>query len=414
MTVDFLVIGGGAAGMMAAHTAALYGMSVLLLEKNEETGKKLRITGKGRCNLTNDCDVPTLIAHIPTNGRFLYSAASQFSPSDTMRYFETYGLPVKTERGNRVFPVSDSAWDVCRVFAQNLKDCGVQVLHETVSELLVEQGRAAGVRCKSGKTFLASHVLIATGGLSYPGTGSTGDGYALAKSVGHTIVSTRPSLVPLVTEERWPSEAMGLSLRNVILTLYDTVKKTTLFSEQGEMLFTHFGVSGPLVLSASAHIRPMEPDRYQLFVDLKPALSEKQLDARLLRDFSANSNRDFGNSLGALLPRKLIGAVVRLSGIPHDCKVHQITHEQRQGLVALLKKLPMTVRDFRPIEEAIVTSGGVDVREVSPKTMESKLLPGLYFAGEVLDLDAYTGGFNLQIAFSTAYAAAVAASGFGG
>ena len=411
MTADFLVIGGGPAGMMAAHTAALYGLSVVLLEKNGETGKKLRITGKGRCNVTNNCDVNTLIQQIPTNGRFLYGAANRFSPADTMRYFESYGLPLKTERGNRVFPVSDSARDVCRVFAQNLKDCGVTVLQETAAELLLEDGRLSGVRCKSGRTVEARRVLIATGGLSYPGTGSTGDGYALAQAVGHTIVPCRPSLVPLVVEEAWPSEAMGLSLKNVTLTLWDAKKKTALFAEQGEMLFTHFGVSGPLVLSASAHIRPMEPDRYRLFVDLKPALSEKQLDARLLRDFAANSNRDFGNSLGALLPRKLIAPVVRLSGIPYEQKVHQITHEQRAALVALLKKLPMTVADFRPIEEAIITSGGVSVKEVSPKTMESKLLPGLYFAGEVLDLDAYTGGFNLQIAFSTAYSAALAAAG---
>lgn len=411
MTADFLVIGGGPAGMMAAHTAALYGLSVVLLEKNGETGKKLRITGKGRCNVTNNCDVNTLIQQIPTNGRFLYGAANRFSPADTMRYFESYGLPLKTERGNRVFPVSDSARDVCRVFAQNLKDCGVTVLQETAAELLLEDGRLSGVRCKSGRTVEARRVLIATGGLSYPGTGSTGDGYALAQAVGHTIVPCRPSLVPLVVEETWPGEAMGLSLKNVTLTLWDAKRKAVLFAEQGEMLFTHFGVSGPLVLSASAHIRPMEPDRYRLLVDLKPALSEKQLDARLLRDFAANSNRDFGNSLGALLPRKLIAPVVRLSGIPYGQKVHQITHEQRAALVALLKKLPMTVADFRPIEEAIITSGGVSVKEVSPKTMESRLLPGLYFAGEVLDLDAYTGGFNLQIAFSTAYSAALAAAG---
>jgi len=411
MSVDLLIIGGGAAGLMAAHMAALYGLSVVVLEKNEMIGKKLLITGKGRCNMTNHCDVNTLIANIPTNGRFLYSAANRFSPEDTIRYFESYGLPVKTERGNRVFPQSDQARDVCRVFERNLIDCGVSVRKETVTDLWIEEGSIRGVWCKSGKQLEASNVLIATGGMSYPGTGSTGDGYRFAESAGHTIVPPRPSLVPLVTEEKWPAEAMGLSLKNVTLSLYDAKKKTVLFEELGEMLFTHFGVSGPLVLSASAHIRPFETDRYQLFVDLKPGLDEKQLDARLLRDFAAQSNKDFGNSLGGLLPRKLIPSIIRLSGIPYGTKVHQITHEQRLGLVALLKKLPMTVRDFRPIEEAIITSGGVSVKEVSPKTMESKLVKGLYFAGEVLDLDAYTGGFNLQIAFSTAYAAAMAIAG---
>lgn len=407
MRYDVIVVGGGPAGMMAAHTAALYGRQVLLLERNSRLGKKLLITGKGRCNVTNNCDVNTLIANLTANERFLYSAANQFSPEDVMAYFESAGLPLKTERGNRVFPVSDRAADVEAVLERNLEQCGVTVKTGRVDSLLLEEGRLQGVSC-GGTAYLADQVIVATGGKSYPGTGSTGDGYRLAEQAGHRIVEPKPSLVPVITQETWCREAQGLSLKNVTLTLSHRETGKVLFEELGEMLFTHFGISGPLVLSASAHMREKEKGVYRLSIDLKPGLSPKQLDQRLLRDFSANVNRDFGNSLGALLPRKLIPIVVRLSGIPYETKVNQITREMRQHLCTLIKGLELTPAGFRPIEEAIITSGGVDVREVNPKTMESKLLPGLYFAGEVLDLDAYTGGFNLQIAFSTGYAAGAA------
>ncbi|MGI5958031.1 MAG: NAD(P)/FAD-dependent oxidoreductase [Massiliimalia sp.] len=404
MKYDVIVVGGGPAGMMAAHTAALYGKQVLLLERNQKLGKKLLITGKGRCNVTNHCDVNTLISNITANGRFLYSAANGFTPEDVIAYFENAGLPLKTERGNRVFPVSDRAGDVAAVLEQNLRQTGVVVETDRVQELLLEQGKVLGVKGESNQ-YLASNVIVATGGKSYPGTGSTGDGYGLAQQAGHKLVEPNPSLVPVITKETWCKEAQGLSLKNVTLTLTEKKNHKVLFQELGEMLFTHFGVSGPLVLSASAHMRDADKSQYQLSIDLKPGLDFKQLDHRLLRDFAANVNRDFGNSLGALLPRKLIPIIVRLSGIPYETKVNQITREMRQHLCELIKNLPLTPAAFRPIQEAIVTAGGVDVSQVNPKTMESKLVSGLYFVGEVLDLDAYTGGFNLQIAFSTGYAA---------
>ncbi len=405
MNEKIIVVGGGPAGMMAAHTAALYGAEVLLLEKNSRLGRKLLITGKGRCNITNHCDVNTFIQNITTNGRFLYGAASRFSPEDAIAYFENSGLPVKTERGNRVFPQSDRAYDVEAAMERNLRACGVEIKRETVTEIAAEDGRAAKVVCESGAEYPAKAVILATGGVSYPLTGSTGDGYRFAKELGHHIIPPKASLIPIVTEEEWCKKAQGLSLKNVRLTLVDRKEEKVLYEELGEMLFTHFGVSGPMVLSASAHIRGLEPHRYQLLIDLKPGLDEQQLDARLLRDFKENQNKDFSNSLGALLPRKLIPIVIRLSGIPFDQKVNQITREMRLKLLNVLKGLRLTVKEFRPVEEAIVTSGGVDVKEVNPKTMESKLVSGLYFAGELLDLDAYTGGFNLQIAFSTGYVA---------
>jgi predicted Rossmann fold flavoprotein len=405
-----LVIGGGAAGLMAAHTAALYGASVTLFDKNERLGRKLLITGKGRCNITNNCDVNTFIANVTTNSRFLYSAANHFTPQDTMRYFESAGLSLKTERGNRVFPASDRAYDVEAVLEQNVRDSGVQIVTACVSAILSEQGSVTGVCCTDGKQYPADAVIVATGGKSYPLTGSTGDGYRFAAELGHDIVAPQPSLVPLITEENWCKKAQGLSLKNVTLTLTDTQTGKELYHELGEMLFTHFGVSGPLVLSASAHIRTMQKNRFKLSIDLKPGLTEKQLDARILRDFAANSNKDFANSLGALLPRKIIPIIIRLSEIPFDIKVNQITKEMRQKLCTVIKHLELTVSDFRPIEEAIITSGGVSVKQVNPKTMESKLVQGLFFAGEVLDLDAYTGGFNLQIAFSTGYMAGMSAA----
>lgn len=405
-----IVIGGGAAGMMAAHTAAIYGAEVLLLDKNSRLGKKILITGKGRCNVTNNCDVNTLIQNVTANGRFLYSAANQFSPEDTMAYFENSGVSLKTERGNRVFPASDRAADIARAMERNMRSCGVTVQEGTVSKILMEDGVVTGVRCVDGTSYAATQVIVATGGLSYPLTGSTGDGYLFAEQAGHHLVSPRASLIPIITEEDWCKKAQGLSLKNVTLTLTDTKEQKVLYEELGEMLFTHFGVSGPLVLSASAHIRTMEAKRYQISIDLKPGLTEQQLDARILRDFSENSNKDFSNSLGALLPKKIIPIVIRLSKIPFEMKVNQITREMRQTLCSVIKGLSLTVKDFRPVEEAIVTAGGVDVKEINPKTLESKLVSGLYFAGEVLDLDAYTGGFNLQIAFSTGYAAGMDAA----
>lgn len=405
-----LVIGGGAAGLMAAHTAALYGASVTLFDKNERLGRKLLITGKGRCNITNNCDVNTFIANVTTNSRFLYSAANHFTPQDTMRYFESAGLSLKTERGNRVFPASDRAYDVEAVLEQNVRDSGVQIVTVCVSAILSEQGSVTGVCCTDGKQYPADAVIVATGGKSYPLTGSTGDGYRFAAELGHNIVAPQPSLVPLITEDDWCKKAQGLSLKNVTLTLTDAQTGKELYHELGEMLFTHFGVSGPLVLSASAHIRTMQKNRFKLSIDLKPGLTEKQLDTRILRDFAVNSNKDFANSLGALLPRKIIPIIIRLSEIPFDIKVNQITKEMRQKLCTVIKHLELTVSDFRPIEEAIITSGGVSVKQVNPKTMESKLVQGLFFAGEVLDLDAYTGGFNLQIAFSTGYMAGMSAA----
>ena len=389
---------------MAAVQAARFGKSVLLFEKNENIGRKLRITGKGRCNVTNDSPAEEHLRNIPVNPRFMYSAFSMFGAEETKSFFEELGVPLKTERGNRVFPVSDNAEDIVAAFGRELKRLGVKIIHRRVSSLIIEDGACAGVKA-GGEEFRSGSVLIACGGKSYPNTGSTGDGYTLAQSAGHTVTELKPSLVPLVSPDKYCAEMMGLSLRNVTLSLYDGDKRT--FSELGEMLFTHFGVSGPLVLSASSHIRDMEPGRYRLVIDLKPGLTPEQLDARIQRDFAENLNRDFINGIRKLLPAKLIPVIVRLSGIAPEQKVNGITREQRRKLGELIKAFPVRISGFRPIDEAIVTSGGVSVKEIDPRTMESKLCPGLYFAGEVIDVDAYTGGFNLQIAFSTAYAAAI-------
>ncbi|MBR4361669.1 MAG: NAD(P)/FAD-dependent oxidoreductase [Ruminococcus sp.] len=401
---DTIIIGGGAAGCMAAVQAARFGKSVLLFEKNENIGRKLRITGKGRCNVTNDSPAEEHLRNIPVNPRFMYSAFSMFGAEETKSFFEELGVPLKTERGNRVFPVSDNAEDIVAAFGRELKRLGVKIIHRRVSSLIIEDGACAGVKA-GGEEFRSGSVLIACGGKSYPNTGSTGDGYTLAESAGHTVTELKPSLVPLVSSDKYCAEMMGLSLRNVTLSLYDGDKR--IFSELGEMLFTHFGVSGPLVLSASSHIRDMEPGRYRLVIDLKPGLTPEQLDARIQRDFAENLNRDFINGIRKLLPAKLIPVIVRLSGIAPEQKVNGITREQRRRLGELIKAFPVRISGFRPIDEAIVTSGGVSVKEIDPRTMESKLCPGLYFAGEVIDVDAYTGGFNLQIAFSTAYAAAI-------
>ncbi len=405
---DCIVIGGGAAGLLAAFTAAERGRRVLILEKGDRCGRKLAITGKGRCNVTNNCSREDFFENIPTNPRFLYSAYSRFDCRDCMEFFESRGIPLKTERGNRVFPVSDKAEDIVHALEKACRDAGVTVLYKRrADKILTEDGSVTGVQSGyrnacGDEIFRAESVLIATGGKSYPGTGSEGDGYRLAEELGHTVVPVKPSLVPLTAEEGYCAEMMGLSLKNVGLSLTDTKSGKTLFKEQGEMLFTHFGVSGPMVLSASSRIREMERGRYKLHIDMKPALDEAALDKRLLRDFSEIPNRLFGNSLSKLLPAKMIPIVVRLSGINGEKQVNGVTKEERTALVKLLKSFPVTVRGFRPISEAIITSGGVDVKEVSPKTMESKLVRGLFFAGEVLDVDGYTGGFNLQIAFCTA------------
>lgn len=401
---DVIIIGGGAAGCMAAVQAARLGKSVIVFEKNDRLGRKLRITGKGRCNVTNNSPVEVHLNNIPVNSRFLYSSFAGFDSADVMNFFEELGVPLKTERGNRVFPVSDKADDIADALAYEMKNLGVKIINKRVSALIIEENVCVGV-IAGKEEFRSASTLIACGGKSYPNTGSTGDGYTLAKSAGHTVTELKPSLVPLISPDKYCAEMMGLSLRNVTLRLYDG--KKLIFSELGEMLFTHFGVSGPLVLSASSHIRDMTPNRYHLEIDLKPALSPEQLDVRIRRDFAENLNRDFINGIRKLLPAKLIPVAVKLSGIAPETKINSITKEQRHKFCELIKNFPVRISGFRPIEEAIITSGGVSVKEINPGTMESKLVPGLFFAGEVIDTDAYTGGFNLQIAFSTAYSAAI-------
>ena len=389
---------------MAAVQAARLGKSVIVFEKNERLGRKLRITGKGRCNVTNNSPVEVHLNNIPVNSRFLYSSFAGFDSADVMNFFEELGVPLKTERGNRVFPVSDKADDIADALAYEMKNLGVKIINKRVSALIIEENICVGV-IAGKEEFRSASTLIACGGKSYPNTGSTGDGYTLAESVGHTVTELKPSLVPLKSPDKYCAEMMGLSLRNVTLKLYDG--KKLIFSELGEMLFTHFGVSGPLVLSASSHIRDMIPNRYHLEIDLKPALSPEQLDARIQRNFAENLNRDFINGIRKLLPAKLIPVAVKLSGIAPETKINSITKEQRHKFGGLIKNFPVRISGFRPIDEAIITSGGVSVKEINPRTMESKLVPGLFFAGEVIDTDAYTGGFNLQIAFSTAYSAAL-------
>ena len=409
MAVTVAVIGGGAAGLMAAIHAARLGADVTVFEKNERCGRKLRITGKGRCNVTNHCTRDVFFANVTGNARFLFSAWDRFSAEDTEAFFEELGVPLKVERGNRVFPVSDKATDIVDALVRECRRTGVNIVCATVAELLVEGGRVRGVRTSRGEMQFDA-VIVATGGVSYPLTGSTGDGYRFATAVGHTVVTPTASLVPLVEDGNFCAGVQGLSLRNVRLSVHDAVKNKTVFEDFGEMLFTHYGLSGPLVLSASAHLTDMCPGRYTLFIDLKPALDEKTLGARLLSDFKKYQNRDFLNALSDLLPQKLIAPLVRLSGIDARKKVNAITREERFALLALLKGLPVKVRGFRPIAEAIITKGGVALTEISPRTMASKKAQGLYFAGEVLDLDAYTGGFNLQIAFSTAVLAGESAA----
>ena len=399
---DLVVIGGGAAGMMCAYMAAERGLSVTLLDPNNQLGRKVRITGKGRCNVTNNCDIKTFMANIPGDARFLYSALNRLSPADTIDFFENHGLPLKTERGNRVFPVSDNANDVAGLMTTLCRRSGVKVIQTTAKDISVEDGCVTGVKTQQG-TIPCRAAAVCTGGLSYPLTGSKGDGLRFAKSFGHTIIPTRPSLVPLESDDEYCAQMQGFSLKNVCLHAYENDK--LIYKELGEMLFTHFGVSGPLVLSASSHMRKMGQAKYRLEIDLKPGLDEKKLDARLLKDFQKYSNREFRNALGDLAGRAMIPVLVELSEIPPETKVNSITHEQRMKLLSLFKAFPVSISGTRPINEAIVTSGGVSTKEINPRTMESKLVSGLYFAGEVLDLDAYTGGFNLQIAWSTGFVA---------
>ncbi len=401
------VIGGGAAGLMAAYFAACGGAAVTLAEKNAFCGKKLNITGKGRCNLTNNSPVHEFMENVTGNPKFLYKALYAFTPEDTMALFEAFGVPLKTERGNRVFPESDRAADITNALVSGCRDSGVRFLHRRVTGLEVKDGAVCGVRF-GDKTEPCDACILATGGLSYPGTGSDGDGHRMAIELGHGVIKPRPSLVPLVAADKeLCARLMGLSLKNVRLDFRAEGGKL-LYSEQGEMLFTHFGLSGPVVLSASARLGDF--GRVRLSIDLKPALDEETLDKRLLRDFGENKNRDFGNSLGALLPQKLIPVVVEKSGIAADKKVNSITKEERRRLVSLLKGLEFDIVGTRPIAEAIVTRGGVDVKEINPSTMESRLVSGLYFAGELMDVDAYTGGYNLQIAFSTGRLAGISAA----
>ncbi len=408
-TVLVAVIGGGAAGMMAAISAAEHGADVVLFEKNDRCGKKLRITGKGRCNLTNDCDQREFLGNVPTNPRFLYAALAGFSTENTKTFFESLGVPLKTERGKRVFPVSDKAQDVVYALEKHCRDCGVQIVHEKVRSILIRDGVAVGVETSSQRVD-ADAVIVCTGGLSYPTTGSDGDGYRFARLAGHKVTPLQPSLIPLVANGGLCASMQGLSLKNVALRMVDRQTGKSVYEDFGEMLFTHYGLSGPMVLSASAHLKDVASGRYEAQIDLKPALDEKKLDARLLSDFSKYQNKDFANSLEDLLPQKMIEPFIALCEVDPRKKVNSITREERERIVKTMKRLCVEIRGVRPISEAIITRGGVDVKEISPKTMESKLVSGLYFAGEVLDLDAYTGGFNLQIAFSTAYAAGEAAA----
>ena len=403
------VIGAGAAGMMAAITAAESGAEVTLFERNDRVGKKLRITGKGRCNVTNNCDNNEFLTNVPTNPRFLYASLSRFSTADTMAFFEDAGVPLKTERGKRVFPISDRAADIVSAMERRCREAGVTLVHRRVRELIIEDGSVVGLKYGDGEENFDA-VIVCTGGRSYSMTGSDGDGYRFATEAGHTVTSLHPSLVPLVAEGKLCASLQGLSLKNVSLTIKLAQSGKAVYEDFGEMLFTHYGITGPLVLSASAHLSDIAPGKYEALIDLKPALDEKTLDARILSDFSKYQNRDLINALDDLLPQKMIAPYIGLCGIDPRKKVNSITREEREKMVHILKGIRVKLIGFRPIEEAIVTRGGVSVKEIDPKTMQSKLVEGLYFAGEVLDVDAYTGGFNLQIAFSTATVAGTSAA----
>lgn len=404
-----VIIGAGAAGLMAACSAACElknkNSEIILIEKNERPGRKIMITGKGRCNVTNNCDVDTLINNTPCGGRFLYSCFNAFTPSDVMRFFEERGVMLKTERGNRVFPVSDKAVDIVDALHNAIKGYKVKMIHGTARHIKQDNGNVCGVILDDGSFIEADRVILATGGKSYPTTGSSGDGYAMASELGHSITEISPSLVPLDCYEGFCERLSGLSLKNVTLSVYEDSKKKPVYSELGEMLFTHFGISGPLVLSASAHIKKMGQKTYTALIDLKPALTAEQLDKRILRDFEEFINKSISNALDKLLPKSIIPIIISLSGIDPQTKVNSISREQRSRLVQSIKGMELHIKGFRPIEEAIITRGGIKCKEINPSTMESKLISGLFFAGETIDVDALTGGFNLQIAFSTGFAA---------
>lgn len=408
MRPDCIVIGGGAAGMMAAITAASEGAAVTLLERNRKVGRKLYITGKGRCNVTNNCTAEEVLCSTPCNGKFLYSCMERFAPADTMAFFEKLGVELKTERGNRVFPASDHAADIIDALLRELRRRHVDIVETRAEGLLFDDGAVSGVRTEHG-TMPCGAVIVATGGVSYPLTGSTGDGYEMARAAGHTVVEPKGSLVPLTSDDPCCAEMMGLALKNTGVKVKNA-KGKVVYQDQGELLFTHFGLSGPVILSASAHLRRFDREKYTVCLDLKPALDEEKLDARLLREFEEKANRDFINALDGLLPRAMIPVAVERTGIPPETKVHSITRQQRRALLETLKCFSIELTGTRPVEEAIVTSGGVKVSEIDPKTMQSKLMQGLYFAGEVMDVDAYTGGFNLQIAWATGHAAGLAAA----
>lgn len=396
-----VIIGAGAAGLLCGAKLAQKGYDVTLLEKMNRPARKLMITGKGRCNVTNATfDLEDLISYVPTNPRFMYSAFSSFMPYDTMALFEELGVPLKIERGNRVFPQSDKAVDIVDALVNYCKNSGAEIVQATAKAFEMENGLVKSVVLEDKSKIPCDRVVVATGGKSYPLTGSTGDGYSLAKSVGHTVTDIKPSLVPLVCSNNFVPRLQGLSLKNIAVTLFENDK--VIYTDFGEMIFTHYGVSGPVILSASSHIRKMGKADYKIEIDLKPALDNQTLDKRLQKDFAEFSNKDFINSLTKLLPKKLIPVIVLLSGIEPSAKCNQITKEQRTALVDILKHFKVNISAFRPVEDAIITSGGINVKELDPKTMKSKIVDNLYFIGEVIDVDAYTGGFNLQIAFSTA------------
>lgn len=409
MAGKVIVIGAGPAGMMAAGAAAENGADVMLIEKNRLVGRKLAITGKGRCNITNFCDTDTFISNVTANPRFMYTAINRFSCYDTVAFFEERGLSTKVERGNRVFPVSDKAADVVDTLYDYLVELNVDIVRAEVKSLIIQNGAVIGVRLDDTE-IRSDAVIITCGGLSYKATGSTGDGYTFAKSAGHTITPLLPSLVPLVSDDNDIPELQGLSLKNVSIKIIDNNSDKEIYTDFGEMLFTHFGISGPIVLSASAHMRSMSPGRYTAYIDLKPALDSETLDKRILRDLAEFSNKDIINSMGKLLPKKLIPVVLDRAGIDFKTKCNSLTSEARERLLNVIKAFKVDIHSFRPINEAIVTHGGVDVKDIDPRTMGSKLIKGLYFAGEVLDLDAYTGGFNLQIAYSTGRLAGTSAA----
>ncbi|MDP4118626.1 MAG: NAD(P)/FAD-dependent oxidoreductase [Bacillota bacterium] len=405
---DIIVIGGGAAGMMAAIAAAQEGRDVLIIEKNKMLGRKMLITGKGRCNVTNIASREEMLKFVPKNSRFLFSAFRGFDNSDLINMLENEGVKLKTERGGRVFPESDKSSDIVNGFRRLLAKNRVRFLEDGAKEFITAEGEVKGISTYKGKKLLSNKIILCTGGKSYPLTGSDGYGYEMAKSVGHTITEIKPALIPLESDEKWVRSLQGLSLRNISIILKENGKK--IYDDFGEMLFTHFGVSGPVILSASCHINDIANKRYTLEIDLKPALDEQQLEARVLRDFSENANKNFINVLSGLFPQKLIPVMVELSGIDPYKKINSVTKEERKKLCALTKSLPLSISRLRPIAEAIVTDGGINVKEINPSTMESKIIKGLYFAGEIIDVAAYTGGFNLQIAFSTGYLAGKSAA----